>query len=111
MTNFTLVNLPSLTRKSTLYPKKFDCEDLVHWEMLEKNDTVDKNLYVSHSRISKLYIRQRTSSRQGQVTVTNDRAKPHTPNIIKMKGVSYIPELCTKGLSQFHLSIELNDGR
>ncbi|KAK6767034.1 hypothetical protein RB195_026541 [Necator americanus] len=61
----------------------WDWEGLVHWEMLEKNKTVEKNLYIAQLHRVKEAIQLKRPHRRGQVILLHDNARPHTANIVK----------------------------
>ena len=80
---------PNPRVKQDLHPKKtmicvwWDWEGLVHWEMLEKNKTVEKNLYIAQLHRVNEAIQQKRPDRQGQVILLHDNARPHVANIVK----------------------------
>ncbi|KAK6760575.1 hypothetical protein RB195_021874 [Necator americanus] len=80
---------PKPRAKQVLHPKKtmicvwWDWEGLVHWEMLEKNKTVEKNLYIAQLHRVKEAIQLKRPHRRGQVILLHDNARPHTANIVK----------------------------
>ncbi|KAK6767032.1 hypothetical protein RB195_026354 [Necator americanus] len=80
---------PKPRAKQDLHPKKtmicvwWDWEGLVHWEMLEKNKTVEKNLYIAQLHRVKEAIQLKRPHRRGQVILLHDNARPHTANIVK----------------------------
>ena len=59
-------------------------EGLIHWEMLGKNLTVEKNLYKAQLHRVNEAIRQKRPDRQGQVILLHDNARPHTAKTVKM---------------------------
>ena len=76
--------------KKDLHPMKtmicvwWDWEGLIHWEMLGKNMTVEKNLYKSQLHRVNEAIQQKRPDRQGQVILLHDNARPHTAKTVKM---------------------------
>ena len=86
----------------------WDWEGVVHWEMLERNVTVNKNLYISQLRRVNEAIRLKIPDRQGQVILLYDNARP-----IARMGSSSIPPVlsrpCANGLSSFPLHVEPNE--
>ena len=62
----------------------WDWEDLIHWEMLGKNTTVEKILYKAQSHRVNEAIQQKRPDRQGQVILLHDNARPHTAKTVKM---------------------------
>lgn len=75
--------------KQDLHPKKtmicvwWDSQGLLHWEMLKKNITVDKNLYKAQLHRVNEAIQQKRPDRQGQVILLHDNARPHTAKIVQ----------------------------
>ena len=55
----------------------------MHWEMLEKNKTVEKNLYIAQLHSVNEAIQQKRPDRQGQVILLHDNSRPHVANIVK----------------------------
>lgn len=75
--------------KQDLYPKKamicvwWDWEGVVHWEMLERNATVNKELYIAQLHRVNEAIRLKRLDRQGQVILLHDNARPHVAQVVK----------------------------
>ena len=62
----------------------WDWEGLIHWEMLGKNLTVEKNLYKSQLHRANEAIQQKRPDRQGQVILLHDNARSQTTKTVKM---------------------------
>ena len=75
--------------KQDLHPKKtmicvwWDWEGLLHWEMLEKNKTVEKDLYIAQLHRVNEALQQKRPNRRGQVILLHDNARPHVANAVK----------------------------
>lgn len=81
--------LPKPRIKSDLHPKKtmicvfWDWEGMIHWEMLQKNKTVDMHLYKSQLQRLNEAIKEKRPNRQGQVILLHDNARPHSAALVK----------------------------
>lgn len=75
--------------KQDLHPKKimicvwWDCEGVIYWEILERNQTIDKERYLAQLHRVNEAIQQKKTDRRGQVILLHDNARPHTANIVK----------------------------
>lgn len=76
--------------KKELHPKKtmicvwWNWEGLVHWEILEKSKTINKELYVAQLKRVNEAIQLKSSDRRSHVILLHDNARPHTANIVKI---------------------------
>ena len=79
---------PKLRVKPDLHPRKtmicvwWDWEGMVHWEMLERNATVNKELYIAQLHRVNEAIRKRPH-RQGQTILLHDNTRPHVAQVVK----------------------------
>ena len=75
--------------KPDLHPRKamicvwWDWEGMVHWEMLERNATVNKKLYIAQLHHVNEAIRLKRPHRQGQTILLHDNARPHVAQVVK----------------------------
>ncbi|UYV67487.1 hypothetical protein LAZ67_5000879 [Cordylochernes scorpioides] len=73
--------------KQDIHPQKamicvfWDCEGVLYWEMLERNSTVNKDLYIAQLHRVNEAIQQRRPDRQGQIILLHDNARPHVAHI------------------------------
>ena len=81
---------PKPTRvKPDLHPRKtmicvwWDWEGMVHWEMLERNATVNKELYIAPLHCKNEAIPLKRPHRQGQTILLHDNARPHVAQLSK----------------------------
>ena len=81
-------DMPKLRVKPDLHPRKimicvwWDWEGMVHWEMLERNATVNKQLYIAQLHCVNEAISLKRPHRQGQTILLHDNAKPHVAQVI-----------------------------
>lgn len=81
---------PKTRVKQDLHPKKimicvwWDYEGLLHWEILPRNRTVDKNLYISQLQRVNEAIKQKRPYRKTKVILLHDNAPPHTAKCVKL---------------------------
>ena len=73
---------PDLHPRKTMICVWWDWEDMVHWEMLERNATVNKELYIAQLHSVNEAIRLKRPHRQGQTILLHD-ARPHVAQVIK----------------------------
>lgn len=75
--------------KPELHPKKimicvwWNWAGMIHWEMVPKNKTVDKFLYIDQLRRVNDIIKAKYQYRREKVILLHDNARPHTANITK----------------------------
>ena len=108
--------------KQDLHPRKtmisvwWDYMGIIHYEMLEKNKTVDSKLYAEQlSRLNEA-IQLKRPDRKGKVILQHDNARPHTAQLIKeaikelkweiMQNPPYSPNLAP---SDYHLFRSLSN--
>ncbi len=70
--------------KKTMICVWWDWEGLIHWEMLESNKTIDKELYLDQLRRVNEAIQLKRPDRQGGVILLHDNASPHTAKSVKI---------------------------
>ena len=82
-------DMPKPRVKPDLHPRKtiiciwWDWEDMVHWEMLERNATVNKELYIAQLHCVNEAIQLKRTHRQGQTILCHDNARSHFAQVIK----------------------------
>ena len=69
---------PDLHLRKTMICVWWDWESMVHWEMLERNATVNKKLY-----IAQLHHVNEAIHRQGQTILLHDNTRPHVAQVVK----------------------------
>ena len=75
--------------KPDLYPRKtmicvwWDWEGMVHWEMVERNATVNKELYIAQLHRVNETIPLKRPHRQDQNVLLHDKARPHVAQVVK----------------------------
>ena len=75
--------------KPGLNPRKiticvwWDWEGMVHWEMLERNATVNKELYIAQLHRVNKAIQLKRPHRQGQTILLHDNARSHVAQVVK----------------------------
>ena len=82
-------DMPKLRVKPDLHPRKtmiciwWYWEGMVHWKMLERNATVNKELYIAQLHCVNEAIRLKRPHRQGQTILLHDNARPHVAQVVK----------------------------
>ena len=61
----------------------WDWRGLIHWEMLDSNQTVDRNLYMAQLHRVNAAIQLKRPEKQGHVILLHDNARPHTAKTVK----------------------------
>ena len=74
---------PDLHPRKTMICVWWDWEGMVHWEMLERNATVNKELYIAQLHCVNEAIRLKRPHRQSQTTLLHDNARPHVAQVVK----------------------------
>ena len=74
---------PDLHPRKTMICVWWDWEGMVHWEMLERNATVKKELYIAQLHRVNEAIRLKRPHRQGQTILLRDNARPHVAQVSK----------------------------
>ena len=103
--------------KPDLHPRKtmiyiwWDWEGMVHWEMLKRNATVNKELYIALLHRVNEAIRLKRPHRQGQTILLHDNARPHVSQVVKaalqelewevLQHPTYSPDLAPTDYSLF----------
>ena len=110
---------PDLHSRKTMICIWWDWEGMVHWEMLERNAMVKKELYIAQLHCVNEVIRLKRYHRQGQTILLHDNARPHVAQIIKaalqelecevLQHLPYSPNLAPMDYYLFHsLSNHIN---
>ncbi|UYV60623.1 hypothetical protein LAZ67_1001697 [Cordylochernes scorpioides] len=94
----------------------WDCEGVLYWEMLERNATVNTDLYIAQLHRVNEAIQQKRPNRQGQIILLHDNARPHVAQVIKaalqelewevLQHSSYSPDLAP---TDYHLFRSFDD--
>ena len=94
---------PDLHPRKTMICVWWDWEDMVHWEMLERNAMFNKELYIAQLHHMNEAIRLKRPHRQVQTILLHDKARPHFAQVIKatlqelkrevLQHLPYFPEL------------------
>ena len=108
--------------KKDLHPRKimlcvwWDWEGIIHYELLERNQTVNAELYVQQLHRLNEAIQQKRPNRRNGVLLQHDNARPHIANMTKaaiqelewevLPHPSYSPDLAP---SDFHLFRSLSN--
>ena len=80
---------PKLRVKPDLHPRKtmiciwWDWEGMVHWEMLERNATVNKEPYIAQLHRVNEAIQLKRPHGQGQTILLHNNARPHVAQVVK----------------------------
>ena len=74
---------PDLHLRKTMICIWWDWEGMVHWEMLERNATVNKELYIAQLHCVNKAIRLKRPHQQGQTILFHDNARPHVAQVVK----------------------------
>ena len=75
--------------KRDLHPKKimicvwWDWEGMVHWEMLDRNVTTTKELYIAQLRRVNESIQLKRPHRQGQTILLHDNTRTYVAQVVK----------------------------
>ena len=85
---------------------------MIHWEMLERNATVNNELYIAQLRRVNEAMRLKRPDRQGQVILLHDYARPHVAQVVKtalqelewevLQHPPYSPDLAPTDYHLFH---------
>ncbi|UYV75825.1 hypothetical protein LAZ67_13001449 [Cordylochernes scorpioides] len=113
---FSLICLASSPVIMAMICVFWDCEGVLYWEMLERNATVNKDLYIAQLHRVNEAIQQKRPDRQGQIILLHDNARPHVatnrqsrPSRARM-GSSTAPAVlsgpCTNRLPPFPLHVK-----
>ena len=105
---------PDLHPRKTMICVWWDWEGMVHWEMLERNAMVNKELYIAQLHHINEAFRLKRPHRQGQTILLYDNARPHVAKVIKaalqeLESVVF-SRPCTHGLLSFLLFVEPYEG-
>ena len=82
-------DMPKPRVKPDLHPRKtmiciwWDWEGMVHWEMLERNATVNKEVYIPQLHCMNEAIRLKRPHGQGQTILLHNNSRPHVAQVIK----------------------------
>ena len=93
---------PDLHSRKTMICIWWDWEGIMHWEMLERNATVNKELYIAQLRVNEA-IRLKRPHQQGQTILLHDNVRPHVPQVVK----ATLQELEWKVLQHLPYSLDL----
>ena len=74
---------PDLHLRKTMICFWWDWEGMVHWELLERNATVNKELYIAQLHRVNEAIRLKRPNRQSQTILLHDNARPHVAQVVK----------------------------
>ena len=74
---------PDLHGRKAMICVWWDWEGMVHWEMLERNATVNKELFIVQLHRVNEAIRLKRSHRQGHTILLHDNARPHVAQVVK----------------------------
>ena len=75
--------------KSDLHPRKtricvwWDWEGMVHWEMLQRNAMVNKELYIAQLYCVNEAIQLKRPHQQGKTILLHDNTRPYVAQVIK----------------------------
>ena len=117
-------DMPKPRVKPDLHPRKtmiciwWDWEGMVHWKMLEKNATVNKELYIAQLHHVNEAIQLKRPHRQGQTILLHNNTRPHVAQVIKatlqelqwevLQHLLYSPDLA---LTDYYLFRSLSNHR
>ena len=81
-------DMPKPRVKPDLHSKTMICvwwdwEGMVHWKMLERNATVNKELYIAQLHRVNEAIQLKSPHQQGQTILLHENARPHVAQVIK----------------------------
>ena len=83
-------DMPKPRVKPDLHPRKtmiyiwWDWEGMVHWEMLQRNATLCKELYTAQLHDVNEAIRLKRPHQQGQTILLHNNARPHVVQVVKL---------------------------
>ena len=75
--------------KPDLHPRKtmiciwWDWEGMVYWKMLERNPTVNKDLYIAQLHCVNEAIQLKRPHRQGQTILLHNNGRPYVAQVVK----------------------------
>ena len=84
-----LGDMPKPRVKPDLHPRKtmiciwWDWEGMVHWEILERNATVNKEFHIAQLHCMNEAIRLKRPHQQGQTILLHDNARSHVAQVVK----------------------------
>ena len=61
----------------------WDWESMVHWEILKRNTTVNKELYIAQLHRMNEAIQLKRPHQQGQTILLHDNTRPHVTQVVK----------------------------
>ncbi|UYV83506.1 hypothetical protein LAZ67_23001258 [Cordylochernes scorpioides] len=109
-------DIPKPRIRQDLHPQKamicvfWDCEGVLYWEMLKRNATVNKDLYIAQFHHMNEAIQQKRPDRQGQIILLHDNVRSHVAQVVKaalqefkwevLQHPPYSPDLAT---TDYHL--------
>ena len=82
-------DMPKLKVKPDLHPRKtmiciwWNWKGMVHWEILERNATVNKELYIAQLHRVNKAIGPKRPHRQGQTILFHDNTRPQVAQVVK----------------------------
>jgi len=76
---------PAMHPKKTMICVWWNWKGIVHWEMLEKNVTINKELYIAQLHRVNEAIKQKRCDRKGKTILLHDNARPHVAQTVKEK--------------------------
>ena len=74
---------PGLHSRKTMTCVWWDWEGMVHWEMLQRNATVNKELYIAQLHHVNKAIQLKRPHRQGQTILLHNNARRHVAQVVK----------------------------
>ena len=111
-------NMPKPRVKPDLHPRKtmicvwWDWEGIVHWEMLKKNATANKELYIAQLHHVNEPIRLKRPYQQGQTILLHNNTRSHVAQVVNtalqelewevLQHPSYSPDLAPMDYYLFH---------
>ena len=102
-------DMPKPRVKPDLHPRKtmicvwWDWEGIAHWEMLKRNATVNKELYIAQLHRVNEAIRLKRPHQQGQTILLHNNARPHVAQVVK----ATLEELKLEVLQHLPYSLDL----
>ena len=76
-------DMPKPRVKPDLHPRKTMICIWSDWEMLERNVTVNKELYIAQLHCVNKAIRLKRPYQQGQIILFHNNARPHVAQVVK----------------------------